>query len=387
MEIQCSVSVLYVFKPRKGLFLFPPADIYYRMIKFRNLFEQLVEDLSPAPGHMGVRWDADLLKYVDIDNPRLAEGLMSFLKQNDIKYDQSAFVPTPDDYIGSWIQQYVPRQYIPEVLYFCLTKFPDTIDLQNPSFAKEGNYRFMAFDRSGEGMMDLVFVDDGAGQALGMMMVDYEEKLEHFKRHFKRQPVQVHLSMMVPSVRGTGEGHKMYSLLLNKFGTIMSDSTLFEGSFAMWDTTIRQSAPYSGVTAFSDRLVYANTKGDVYTMSIPNAALDRFWASKTIQPWVLEMSKALSKLNAKTTLVANLSTRKSLPLVVDILDKVSENFTIKELLKYLEQGAYDWSYLYNMKSISNPSILLILVSQSDGDDVEGIIKVAQKGSNLDITLL
>jgi len=155
----------------------------------------------------------------------------------------------------------------------------------------------------------------------------------------------------------------------------------------MWDTTIRQSAPYSGVTAFDDRLVYANTKGDVYTMSIPNSALDRFWASKTIQPWVLEMSGALSKLNAKTTLVANLSTRKSLPLVVDILDRVSENFTIKELLKYLEQGMYDWSYLFNKRSISNPLVLLIVVSQSDSNDIDGIIKVTQKGSDLDIAIL
>lgn len=387
MEIQCSVNVLYVFKPRKGLFLFPPAIFIISMIKFRDLFHQLAEDLSPMSGHLGVRWDAELLSYVDIDNPRLVEGLMSFLDENDIKYDQSSFALTPDDYISSWIERYVPPQYIPEVLYFCLTRFPDTMELQNPSFAKEGDYRFMAFDRDGEGMMDLVFVDDGAGQALGMMKVDYEERLEHFKRHFKRQPVQVHLSKMVPSVRGTGEGHKMYSLLLNKFGTIMSDSTLFEGSFAMWDTTIRQSAPYSGVTAFDDKLVYANTKGDVYTMSIPNSALDRFWASKTIQPWVLEMSGALSKLNAKTTLVANLSTRKSLPLVVDILDRVSENFTIKELLKYLEQGAYDWSYLFNRKSISNPLVLLIVVSQDGSDDVNGIIKVTQKGSDLDIALL
>lgn len=396
MEIQCSVNVLDVFKPRKGLFLFSPAIFIINMIKFRNLLEQLIEDLSPLSGHMGVRWDADLLSYVDIDNPRLADGLVSFLEENDIKYDQSSSVPTPDDYIGNWIEQYVPRQYIPEVLYFCLTRFPDMMELKNPSFAKNGNYRFMLFDHEGEGMMDLVFVDDGAGQALGVLKVDYADELRHFTPHFRKRPVQVHLSKMIPSARGTGEGHQMYSLLLNKFGTIMSDSTLFQGSFAMWDSVIRQSAPYSGVTAFADRLVYANKKQDVYTMSLPNEVLDRFWASKTIQPWVLKMSNALSSLNAKTTAIIELDTSKSVEAVLDFIDNESEGFGIKDLIKLIDNesigmsdagGTFGYSdFITPMgKTISKPEVLLLVLTNQE--KMKGLIKVEQKGSNLKASLL
>ena len=355
------------------------------MITFRRIFEQLVSELTPNKGHLSVEWDAKLFMYVDYDNPRFAPELIDFLKQNDIEFQ--AAEELADGWAPEWVKTNVPSQFVPEVLYFALSKFPDKEILKNPSFAKEGSYRFMLFDSYGEGYMDLVFVDDGAGQALGMFMVDYEQELKHFTKHFKKRPLQVHLSKMVPSVKGTGEGHKMYSLLLDKFGTIMSDSTLFEGSFAMWDTAIRQSAPYSGVTAFNDSLVYANSKGDVYTMSLPNDTLDRFWASKTIAPWVLQTSKALSKLDAKTTVVADVTTKKSLPLVVEIIDKVSDDSSIKDLLLYLDQDRYDTQYVYNPKYINKASTLLLVVSAYDDNDIEGIIKVTQKGSNLDVTLL
>lgn len=356
------------------------------MIKFRSLLEQLVEELSPNRGHLGVEFDADLFRFIDYDNPRFNKSLVDFLQQNDIPFTNEDTLE--GSYVRQWVRESVSEKYLPEILYFGLTKFPDTGELKNPSFAKEGNYRFLHFDDGG--LMKLVFVDDGAGQALGMMMVDYDEDLQPLAKAFKRKPVQVHLSKMLPSVRGTGEGHKMYSLLLNKFGTIMSDTTLFEGSFAMWDTTIRQSAPYSGVTAFDDKLVYNNSKGDVYTMSLPNRTLNRFWASKTISPWVLDTSKALSKLNAKTTLVAELRTAKSVPLVVDIIDKVSDDNSINDLLDYLDRSNADSPFIYNTKYVRNPQTLLLFITKGgpwEQETLEGIVRVDQKGPNLKVTLL
>ena len=358
------------------------------MIRFRTLLEQLVEELSPNRGHLGVTFDADLFSYIDYDNPSFDESLVNFLQQNDIPFTNEDSLE--GSYVRQWVRENISEKYVPEVLYFGLTNYPDTNALKNPSFAKEGTYRFLEFDDDG-GFMKLVFVDDGAGQALGMMMVESDEELQPLAVAFKRKPVQVHLSKMVPSVRGTGEGHKMYSLLLNKFGTIVSDTTLFEGSFAMWDTVVRQSAPYSGVTAFYDRLVYNNSKGDVYTMSLPNRALDRFWASKTIAPWVLETSKALSKLDAKTTLVAELSTAKSVPLVVNIIDKVSDDNSINDLLNYLDKDNLDSPFVYNTKYIRNPQTLLLFISrqgESRGpENLEGIVRVDQKGANLKVTLI
>lgn len=336
---------------------------------------------------MGVSWDAGLMSYIDYEDPRFGDDLIAFLKQNDIEHSNEADIK--GGFIPQWINENVSNQYMPEVLYFGLTRYPDTFkDLTNPTFAKEGNYRFMLFDGS-EGMMDLIFLDDGAGQALGMMMVDYPEDQEQLALSFKRKPVQVHLSKMVPTVRGTGEGHRMYSLLLNKFGTITSDTTLFDGSFAMWDTTIRQSAPYSGVTAFGDRLVYANSKGDVYTMSLPNRVLDRFWASKTVAPWVLQISKALGKLNAKTTMIGELSTSKSVPLVVEIIDKVADDNSIQDLVDYLKRDKVDTPFIFNQ--LNKPQTLLLVVTKYDDDHltspIQGIIRVDQKGANLKVTLL
>jgi len=359
------------------------------MIKFRSILEQLIEELKPlGMGHMGVSWDAGLMSYIDYEDPRFGDDLIAFLKQNDIEHSNEADIK--GGFIPQWINENVSDKYVPEVLYFGLTRYPETFkDLTNPTFAKEGNYRFMLFDGS-EGMMDLIFLDDGAGQALGMMKVDYPEDQEQLTPSFKRKPVQVHLSKVIPTVRGTGEGHKMYSLLLNKFGTITSDTTLFGGSFAMWDTTIRQSAPYSGVTAFGDKLVYNNSKGDVYTMSLPNRSLDRFWASKTISPWVLNTSKALSKLDAKTTLVAELQTAKSVPLVVDIIDKVSDDNSINDLLDYLDKSNTDSPFIYNTKYIRNPQTLLLFVTKGGPwiqETLEGIVRVDQKGANLKVTLL
>ena len=356
------------------------------MIKFRTLFNQLVEELSPQRGHLDVNFDADLLTFIDYDNPRFNESLVAFLQQNDIPFTNADSLEGA--YVRMWVRENVSEKYLPEVLYFGLTKFPDLGQLRDPSFAKEGNYRFLYFDDGG--LMKLIFVDDGAGQALGMMMVEYDDEIQHLAKAFKKKPVQVHLSKMVPSVRGTGEGHKMYSLLLNKFGTIMSDSTLFEGSFAMWDTTIRQSAPYSGVTAFDDKLVYNNSKGDVYTMSLPNRALDRFWASKTIAPWVLNTSKALSKLDAKTTLAAELQTAKSVPLVVNIIDKVSDDNSINDLLNYLDKDNTDSPFIYNTKYVRNPQTLLLFITKGEPYErgtLEGIIRVDQKGANLKVSLL
>lgn len=358
------------------------------MIKFRSLLEQLVEELSPNRGHLGVEFDADIFSYIDYENPRFNESLVDFLQQNDIPFTNKDRLE--GSYIGQWVRQSVSERFVPEVLYFGLTKFPDTDSLQDASFAKEGNYRFIHFNDYDGGIMKLIFVDDGAGQALGMMMVDYDEELQHLAKAFKKRPVQVHLSKMVPSVRGTGEGHKMYSLLLNKFGTIVSDTTLFEGSFAMWDTTIRQSAPYSGVTAFDDKLVYNNSKGDVYTMSLPNRTLNRFWASKTISPWVLSISKALSKLDAKTTLVAELKTAKSVPLVVDIIDEVSDDNSINDLLDYLDKDNTNSAFVYNTKYVRNPQTLLLFITKGEPweqDTLEGIVRVDQKGANLKVTLL
>jgi len=359
------------------------------MIKFRNLFEQLVAELHPQSGHLGVTFDADLFRYIDADNPQFNGSLAEFLQQNDIPFtDGESLVGS--SYPRQWVLDNVSHQYLPEILYFGLTKFADPDSLKNSVFAKDGDYRFLRFG-DGEDLMKLVFVDDGAGQALGMMMVAYDKELQPLTKAFKKRPVQVHLSKMVPSVRGTGEGHKMYSLLLNKFGTIVSDITLFEGSFAMWDTVIRQSAPYSGVIAFGDKLVYNNTKGDVYTMSLPNRSLDRFWASKTISPWVLDTSKALSKLDAKTTLVVEMPTAKSVPLVVNIIDKVSDDNTIKDLVDYLSQDRTDAPFVYNTKHIKNPQTLLLFVTKEgrvwEQGTLEGIIRVDQKGPDLKVTLL
>lgn len=358
------------------------------MIKFRSLLEQLVEELSPNRGHLGVTFDADMFSYIDYDNPRFNDSLVDFLQQNDIPFTNKDRLE--GSYVRQWVRESVSEKFVPEILYFGLTKFPDPDSLQDASFAKEGNYRFIHFNDYDGGIMKLVFVDDGAGQALGMMMVDYDEELQPLAKAFKKKPVQVHLSKMVPSVKGTGEGHKMYSLLLNKFGTIASDTTLFEGSFAMWDTTIRQSAPYSGVTAFDDKLVYNNSKGDVYTMSLPNRTLNRFWASKTISPWVLSISKALSRLDAKTTLVAELKTAKSVPLVVSIIDKVSDDNSINDLLDYLDKDNTDSPFVYNKGYIRNPRTLLLFITKGEPweqDTLEGIVRVDQIGPNLKVTLL
>jgi len=51
---------------------------------------------------------------------------------------------------------------------------------------------------------------------------------------FKITGAEIHLTYVTDPYRGKGFGYKMYTMLLDAYGSVFSDNILYEGSLAMW---------------------------------------------------------------------------------------------------------------------------------------------------------
>jgi hypothetical protein len=256
------------------------------MITFRSIFEGLVQELTPEKGHMGGVANTisigEIIDWYGVDT----DAFKKFLDDSEIGYDSFNDDAKP---IYNSIKTGAPEAY-----YWLWKHKPDReITRSMKAVAKKDGYVLYAYKQY---IYKHVLIDESNGQILGMISASPSSEPVH-KSYFGIAPWMVSLSEMVPSARGGGEGKIMYLMFLEARKAIISDSTLYEGSFAMWDTQIRTAAKYSGVLVGDFPIVNKDTS--IYDMAIPATAIDNFFASNTIAPWIIKYSNKLNSLNPK----------------------------------------------------------------------------------------
>lgn len=256
------------------------------MITFRSIFEELISELKPEKGHMGgVKNTLQIDGIVEWDNVDMIK-FKEFLDGNDIKYESS-------DAEDAYVLFESIKEGAPEAYYWLWKHAPG--EKMTLLLEKDGYVLYTVKFYSD--YIDHVLVDEASEQILGMIKA-VPRNNKTYRDYFGVTPWEVGLSQMIPSIRGGGEGKIMYLMFLEARKAILSDSTLYEGSFAMWDTQIRAAAKYSGVIT-DDGFPILNKNTSVYDMAIPNRKLDKFFASSAIAPWIIKYSNKLNSLNAK----------------------------------------------------------------------------------------
>jgi hypothetical protein len=312
--------------PSGGFFRF--RDLFINMITFRSIFDKLVEELKPEKGHMeGIKNTIGIDDIVDWDMVDV-DKFKEFLDGSEIGYKSA------HDYPYNIYQSI--KLGAPEAYYWLWMHKPGSAKM-TPLLKKENYVLYIV--KSGYGdYINHVLVDEGGGQILGMIKARPKSS---YKQYFNIAPWEVGLSEMVPSVRGGGEGKIMYLMFLEARKAILSDSTLYEGSFAMWDTQIRAMAKYSGVI-LDGGFPIVNKDTSVYDMAIPNRVLDKFFASNTIAPWIVKYSNKLNSLPAKECFYIQVVSKKynenSFYEVLDALAEGADQKTIVGVLKGSVRG-------------------------------------------------
>jgi len=294
------------------------------MITFRSIFENLIGELSPNKGHMsGVDNFIDVGDIVDwrsVDVGKFKE----FLDGSEIAYESSE----SDAYrVYSSLKNGAPEAY-----YWLLKHKPGK---PIKALVKKDGYALYTYSSYAGAYTKHILIDEANGQVLGMISAEPSD-IKRYKEYFSVVPWEVHLSQMIPSMRGGGEGKIMYSLFLEARKAIISDSTLFEGSFAMWDTQIRKLAKYSGVLT-DDGTPILNKDTSVYDMAIPNRKLDNFFASNIIAPWIIKYSNKLNSLNAKECyFVQIVSSKYNEQSFLEVLDSLASEADAKIIVAALK---------------------------------------------------
>jgi len=274
----------------------------------------MVEELKPYAGHLPSNNAINLFHSI-VDSSKVnVDEFIEYLNDNDIVWSSDS-----KDVMGVFNSI---TKGAPEAFYWLWKKYPYR-QSNIKVIAKQGTY-VMYMYRDGS-LYNNFLVDEGADQIIGIIMSSPRPSL---KEYFGRIPHQVNLSKVVPELRGGGDGKVMYSLFLQAYGSIISDSTLYEGSFAMWDTQIRQLAKYSGVLIESAEgldIPLINKNDSVYDLPIINSLLGSFFASNTIAPWVIGFSKKLSTIDQKQAAYVSVTTSKYTPeQFYEVLDAIAD---------------------------------------------------------------
>lgn len=295
------------------------------MITFRSIFEGLVQELTPYKGHMGGVTNTisigEIIEWYEVD----VNAFKKFLDDSEIQYE-------PHDDARSIYNSI--KVGAPEAYYWLWDHMPDMeVRRSMKAVAKRDGYVLYAFSQYSS-YYKHVLVDEGSGQILGMITAGPSRE-KAYKEYFGVAPWEVHLSEMVPSVRGGGEGKIMYLMFLEARKAIISDSTLYEGSFAMWDTQIRTAAKYSGILVGDFPIV--NKDMSIYDMAIPNDLIDRFFASNTIAPWITKYSDKLNSLNPKECYYVQIQTSNyNEQTFLEVLDALAEEADPKIIVAALK---------------------------------------------------
>lgn len=297
------------------------------MIKLTNILEDLVLELKSFKGH-----------YQNVDNAIQIKDIVDW-KGVDVKKFKQFLDGSEIEYSGKStdpLKIYLSIKNGAPEAYYWLWKYKPGKELKS-LISKDGYtlYTYGAYNGASSNIINHVLIDDANGQVLGLIRAMQEDD-DFYKQWFGVAPWTVSLSETVPSVRGSGEGKIMYLLFLAARKTILSDTTLFDGSFAMWDTQIRAAAKYSGVLT-DDNFPILNKDKSVWDMSVPSDALTKFFASNNIAPWIIKHSNKLNSLNPKecyyVSVEASSYNEQSFLEVLDTLADVADVKVIIDVLR------------------------------------------------------
>jgi len=346
------------------------------MITFRSIFEELVQELKPVRGHLDVRNTIaidDIVDWYGVD----INAFKKFLDGSEIPYEPGDHTRSIYNSIGAGA---------PEAYYWLWKHKPDRkVASSMKAIAKKDSYVLYALKEYND-YYKHILIDEGSGQILGMIAASPSSEPVH-KSYFGIAPWEVHLSEMVPSVRGGGEGKIMYLMFLEARKAIISDSTLYEGSFTMWDTQIRTAAKYSGVLVGDFPIVNKDTS--IYDMAIPATAIDNFFASNTIAPWIIKYSNKLNSLNSKECYYVHVeSDTYNERTFLEVLDSLAEEADPKlivdvlrgvvrgkrrskldpEVNKYIRLSGESWGFeaWSDTKRLTNPKHIIVSLTSQNG---------------------
>jgi hypothetical protein len=132
---------------------------------------------------------------------------------------------------------------------------PDDIDIYADNFDpniigkkilfEDGPYQFITPLKPDGGMYTTMYLVNSVGNDLGSYVIGtVDTKIISLsgrsKRPFKLTGVEIYLIYIIEDWRGEGLGEKIYNMLLEIYGSIFSDSILYEGSLAVW---VKKLAP------------------------------------------------------------------------------------------------------------------------------------------------
>lgn len=162
----------------------------------------------------------------------------------------------------------------------------------------------------------------------------------HPKKIFQLDRVfRVHGSYVDKKQRGKGYGKILYDSFINDVEALVSDRTLYEGSFGLWTNYIRNKSKFFGIVYEFENMnvVLPVKKGDVVDKkSVSNFNEDGFVAIiHKIPTFLQKMAKSLNEINFNSLDIIDASNTKFSTKIQDLFD---ESTSMDDL--FSEDGSY-----------------------------------------------
>ena len=181
-----------------------------------------------------------------------------------------------------------------------IDNFDPTI-IKKKILSEEGPYQFiMPVEYTGTLYIVNSEGDNLESYVIGTMDVGLISVSSKSGRPFKITGAEIHLAYITDLWRDKGFGYKMYTMLLNKYGNVFSDSILYEGSLAIW---VKKLAPLG---AESGNFFGAQVGGIIVPMSaedvgnrdiLNDVGLDHFIVSVNPPQVLLDIKRKLAGLS------------------------------------------------------------------------------------------
>jgi len=177
----------------------------------------------------------------------------------------------------------------------------DPAILKKKILSEEGPYQFiMPVEYTGTLYIVNSEGDNLESYVIGTMDVGIISVSSKSGRPFKITGAEIHLAYVTEPWRDKGFGYKMYTMLLNKYGSVFSDSILYEGSLAIWVKKLAPLGAKSGnfFGAQVGGIIVPMSAGDVDNRDILNdVGLDHLIVSVSPPQVLLDIKQRLAGLS------------------------------------------------------------------------------------------
>ena len=249
-----------------------PHYIYYYMIKLIDLLKELnLDELKFHSGQLDISNDRTYVTFLeDFNIPR-----DEFFTVGRGKFNSEVFTLKDD------------AQFNPDLI-------------KKSIIAKDGAYQLIA-PPTYTGMLYIINTD---GQTLydyvvGNIDVDIVNLNIKEGKPFKITGVKVNLIYITTPWRGKGLGIKIYTMLLQAYGSVFSDNALYEGSSSIWTKKLsvigQEPGNFFGVQ-ISNKIIPLTVEDANNRAFIENASVDNFIVSVKPPQALLDIKKDLVDL-------------------------------------------------------------------------------------------